>query len=309
MDRYHAIQTFREVARQGGFAAAGRALNISTPSVSRLVSELEGDLGVRLFNRSTRQVGLTEEGEQFLRHGVALFDELESVTDEIRQRQKQPRGHLRISSALAFGQECIAPAVPGFIKRNPKVTVELEISNRTVDLVQEHVDLSIRIGGLDGLETSSLRARKIFSQSLIFVASPEYIANHGAPDNLDQIADHLFAKQISGGWGKIHQLVSDGKKVPCDIPESFVVNSPSAARNVVMTGQAMGLLADYLVADAISVGRLKRVMPQYKTVEQPIYAVFVHKNYMPAKTRAFIDYLIETFANRQFPQKNRLEGS
>ena len=298
MDRYHAIQVFREVARQGGFAAAGRALNISTPSVSRLVSELEGDLGVRLFNRSTRRVGLTEEGEQFLQHGVALFDELEAVTDEIRERQSQPRGHLRISSALAFGQECVAPAVPGFMKRHPMVTVELEISNRTVDLVQEHFDLSIRIGGPGGLDASALKARKIFSQSLIFVAAPDYIANYGSPDKLEQIADHLVVKQISGGWGKIHDLVHDDGKVACDLPESLVVNSPSAARNVVLTGQAMGLLADYLVADAISAGRLKRILPQYKTVEQPIYAVFVHKNYMPAKIRAFVDYLIETFAAR-----------
>ena len=111
MDRFQAIRAFREVARQGGFAAAARALHCSTPTVSRLISELEADLGVRLLMRSTRSVRLTEEGERFLRRGAALVDELEAVTEEIRERKTMPRGHLRISSVVALGQEMVAPAL------------------------------------------------------------------------------------------------------------------------------------------------------------------------------------------------------
>lgn len=298
MDMFQAIRAFREVARQEGFAAASRALNVSTPTVSRLISDLESDLGVRLFNRSTRKIGLTEEGEQFLRRGVALFDELEAVTEEIRERQSVPRGHLRISSVVAFGQERIAPALTGFMEQYPKVTVELDISNRKVDLIEEHFDIAIRIGGADGLEASSLKARKIYSQKLFFVATPEYVAAHGAPKDLDEIVTHRIVKQISGTWGRVNQLWHAGKKSEFTLPGAFVVNSPNAARNAVLTGRAIGLLADYLTADLIAEGRLMRLLPGYETVDQPIYAVFVHRNYMPAKVRAFIDYIVKALGER-----------
>lgn len=298
MDMFQAIRAFREVARQEGFAAAGRALKVSTPTVSRLISELEIDLGVRLFNRSTRKVGLTEEGERFLRRGVALFDELESVTEEIRERQGVPRGHLRISSAIAFGQERIAPALTGFMERYPKVTVELDVSNRKVDLVEEHVDIAIRIGGPEGLEASGLKARKIYSQKLLFVATPEYVAAHGAPQALDDVADHRVVKLISGRWGRVSQFRHAGTERDVTLPGEFVVNSPNAARNAVLTGRAIGLLHDYLTSDLIAEGRLLRLLPEYETLDQPIYAVFVHRNYMPAKVRAFIDYIVEALGER-----------
>ena len=298
MDMFQAIRAFREVARQEGFAAASRALNVSTPTVSRLISDLESNLGVRLFNRSTRKIGLTEEGEQFLRRGVALFDELEAVTEEFRERQSFPRGHLRISSVVAFGQERIAPALTGFMEQYPKVTVELDVSNRKVDLIEEHFDIGIRIGGADGLEASGLKARKIYSQKLIFVATPEYVATHGAPKNLDEVVSHRIVKQISGTWGRVNQLWHAGKKSEITLPGAFVVNSPNAARNAVLTGRAIGLLADYLTADLIAEGRLIRLLPGYETVDQPIYAVFVHRNYMPAKIRAFIDYIVKALGDR-----------
>ncbi|NKB52309.1 MAG: LysR family transcriptional regulator [Rhizobiaceae bacterium] len=299
MDRFQAIQVFREVAQNKGFAAAGRSLNVSTPTVSRLISELEADLGVRLFQRSTRSVALTEEGEQFLRRGVSLLDELEAVSLEIRERQTVPRGHLRISSVVAFGQERVAPALTGFMDLYPDITVELDISNRQVDLVQDHFDLAIRIGGSEGLKDSMLKARKITSQKLIFVATPEYVASKGAPNTLDDITHHRVVKQISGNWGRVNELWHHGKKTVYNLPEALVVNSPNAARNVILKDGAIGLMADYLVAEHISQGRMQRLLPDCETLDQPIYAVFVHRNYMPAKVRVFIDYLIDVLEKRR----------
>ena len=133
-----AIRVFAEVAQQGGFSAASRALNISPPSVTRIVSELEAELGVRLFNCSTRALTLTEEGERFLRGGRTVIDEVDTLTNDIRQRNRQPRGRLRVSSVIAFGQEVIAPLIPGFMEQYPEVEVELDLSNRKVDLIEEH---------------------------------------------------------------------------------------------------------------------------------------------------------------------------
>jgi LysR family transcriptional regulator for bpeEF and oprC len=288
-----AIRVFAEVAQQGGFSAASRALNISPPSVTRIVSELEAELGVRLFNRSTRALTLTEEGERFLRGGRTVIDEVDTLTNDIRQRNRQPRGRLRVSSVIAFGQEVIAPLIPGFMEQYPEVEVELDLSNRKVDLIEEHFDLAIRIGGPEGLDTSSLKARKIFSQTLIFVATPEYVQQKGQPRTLNELADHRVVKQISGAWGRTNRLNREGEVVEFSLPERYVVNSPNAARNAVLSQFAIGLLADYLVKDLIAVGKLERILPEYATLEQPIYAVFVHRNYMPAKTRAFIDFLAD----------------
>lgn len=298
MDKLQAIRVCREVARQGGFAAAGRSLNLSTPSVSRLVSDLEADLGLRMFQRSTRQVSLTEDGETYLRTASALVDELETLNEETRDRRGEPRGHLRVSSVVAFGQERIAPAVPGFMARHPGVTVDLHIGNRKVDLIQEHIDLAIRIGGAEGLDSSGLVARRIFMQKLIFVAAPAYIARYGAPASLEMVAEHRTVKQISGSWGVVANLRRGDETFEYRMPEGFVVNSPNAARNAVLAGEAIGLVADYLVADMIADGRLTRCLPEYETLDQPIYAVFVHRSYMPAKVRAFIDYLVEVLGDR-----------
>ena len=293
MDKFHAIRAFREVARRGGFASAARALNISTPSVSRLVSDLEADIGVRLFSRSTRGVSLNAEGAVFLAEGVALFEELEAVTEEMRARRSEPRGRLRISSVIAFGQDVLVPAVAGFMERYPQVTVEVDISNRKIDLVQEPFDLAIRVGEGVGLEDSSLNARKISAQKLIFVATPDYVDRVGMPMALSDLSSHRIAKQVSGNWGRTNTLRCGDKIEEITLSDDFLVNSPNAARNAILTGQAMGLLADYLADPHLKSGALVRLLPDYETVEQPIYAVFVHRNYMPAKVRAFIDYLAE----------------
>ncbi len=293
MNRFYAMEVFRAVAQDSSFAAAARALNTSPPTISRVVGELEDDLGVRLFNRSTRQVSLTEEGEDLLRRGMALIDEFNAITEEIRERREVPRGHLRISSVVSFGQEHVAPSIPAFMDKHPGVTVELDISNRRVDLIQEHFDLAIRVGGADGLAASNLKARKIATQKLIFVATPDYVTKHGAPRVLADLARHKVVKHISGNWGRENTFQQNGNKVHYALPETFIVNSPTAGRNVVMTGRALGLIADYLVAPQIADGRLVRLLADYETVEQPIYAVFVHKHFMPAKVRAFLDHLIQ----------------
>lgn len=294
MDKLQAIRVFSEVARQGGFSAAGRSLNISAPSVSRLVSDLEDDLGVRLFNRSTRALALTEEGERFLDRSVSLVDELDLLSDEIRERHRRPMGRLRISSVIAFGQEVIAPTLTEFMGQNPEIEVELHLSNRKVDLVEEHFDMAIRIGGPEGLDDSSLKAKKIYSQKLFFVATPDYLQSNGQPNSLEELSDHLVVKQVSGSWGRTNKLRHDGGVLEYSLPEKYVVNSPNAARNAVMTGKSIGLLADYLAAKFLSEGTLLRILPQYETLDQPIYTVFVHRNYMAAKVRAFIDFLGET---------------
>lgn len=295
MDMIVTMRVVGEVARLGGFTAAGRELKLSTPSISRLVGELEANLGVRLFNRTTRRIALTEAGEQFLRRSSNILEEIETLREETRERHGKPQGRLRISCVNAFGNECLSPAIPEFLERYPDLQIEVDISNRKVDLVEEHYDVAIRVGALGNLEDSSMVARQIFVQKMIFVATPEYTRRYGAPQNLDDLQNHRTIMQISGSWGRMHRLRSPDGTLEYRVPDDFVLSSSVAVRNAVLMGYGCALIGNFMVTADIAAGRLVQMLPDYESLEQPIYAMFPHRTYIPAKVRVFVDYLVETF--------------
>ncbi|MDJ1018349.1 MAG: LysR substrate-binding domain-containing protein, partial [Paracoccaceae bacterium] len=263
------------------------------PSVSRIISDLEEDLGVRLFNRTTRHVSLTEAGEEFLTRGSLILEEWESLRDHTASTHSSPKGRLRVSSALAFGTERIAPLAARFQDRYPEVKIELHISNRKVDLVYERFDVAIRIGGREGLDDSSMMARRIHSQHQIFAATPSYIERFGVPEDLEGLSQHRLIKQVSGSWGATSELLVEEEKVPWRLPDDFVVNAPTGARSAVRAGSGIALVAEYLVREDLAAGRLVRVLPEVRTTDQPIYAVFAHRDYVAAKIRTFVDFLVD----------------
>jgi DNA-binding transcriptional LysR family regulator len=293
MDFVNAMRVFGEVARHESFTAAAKELRLSTASVSRIIGELENDLGVRLFNRTTRRVQPTDAGMEFLRSSTGVLEEIELLRSQTRERHNSPRGLLRVSSVIGFGNECLAPAIPGFLERYPGIKISVDISNRMVDLIEEHYDVAIRVGPL---EDSSLIAQKIFEQRIIFVATPVYCERFGVPKTLDELARHRSISQFSGEWGRAHQFKQGKSLVTFKSSEDCVVSSPGAARNAVLTGYGYTLLADYLVIDDIANGRLIQLLEDYKPVAQPIYALMPHRRYVPAKARVFFDYLVEHFS-------------
>lgn len=287
------MRVVSEVARLGSFTAAARALRLSTPSISRLIGEQEADLDVRLFNRTTRRVALTEAGEQFLRRSNLILEELDALREDVRERHGQPRGRLRVSCVVAFGTVRLAPAIAGFLERYPGMEVELDITNRQADLVEEHYDLAFRISSRGELADSSLIARQVFAQKLIFVAAPEYLRQHLPPQTLDDLKIHRLITHVSGEWGRVHRLKSPGGIVEYRGARKFVVSSPMAVRNAALTGYGCALVNDFIVTDPIAAGRLVRILPEYESIEQPIYAVYPHRTHVPAKTRLFLDYLVK----------------
>ena len=298
MEFVNALRVFGEVARHESFTAAAKELRLSTASVSRIIGELENDLGVRLFNRTTRRVQLTDAGLEFLRNSTGVLEEIDLLRSQTRERHNSPRGLLRVSSVTAFGNECLAPAIPGFLERYPGIKISVDISNRMVDLIEEHYDVAIRVGPL---EDSSLIAKKIFDQQHIIVATPEYCERFDVPETLRELTRHRSITQISGEWGRVHQFKRGKNLVSFKSPEDCVVSSPSAARNAVLTGYGYTLLPDYLVIDDIASGRLIQLLEDYKPVEQPIYAVMPHRRYVPGKARVFLDYLVEHFSPETKP--------
>ena len=294
MDLTHNMRVAREVARLGGFAAAARSLNISAPSVSRIISDLEQDLGVRLFLRTTRQLSLTEEGAMFIQRAGQVLEDIDSLRVDLLEKDRAPRGLLRVTSVVAFGNEVLPGVIARFRRRYPEIDVELDVSNRRVDLLEEHVDVAIRIGSAEGLEDTSMVARRVYSQTLIFVASPEALDLHGVPERPDDLAARPLVRFVTGRFGRTHLLVGPGGETATfDLPGQFVVNSPLAARNALLEGEYFGLVADYLVTDALASGRLVRVLEGWSTRPQPIFAVHAGRRLMPARVRVFLDFLAE----------------
>jgi len=296
MDFIAAMRVMTEVTRLGSFTAAGQELRLSTASVSRIVADLEADLAVRLVNRTTRRLSPTDAGEEFVQRSSGILEELDALRSTVRERHEAPRGRLRISCVTAFGNDCLAPAIPGFLEEFPQLKLTLDISNRQVDLIEEHYDVAIRVGPL---RDSSLIAQKIFSQRMIFVASPEFCRRYGMPRSPDEIRNYPSVTQISGEWGRVQRFKRGTDIIEFEVPQDCVMSSPGAVRNAALTGYGYALIADFAVARDIEKNRLVRLLPDYEPIEQPLYALFAHRHYTPRKIRAFIDYLVETFGDNR----------
>jgi LysR family transcriptional regulator, regulator for bpeEF and oprC len=299
MDMVEAMRVAVAIARHKSFSSAGRDLKLSGPSMSRIVAELETDLGVRLFNRTTRQLSLTEAGTEFVQKSAVLLEELDQMRSSVRDRHESPRGRLRISCVTAFGNECLAPAIPEFSRRFPQLEISMDLGNRLVDLIGEHFDVAIRVGPL---KDSSLIAQRIFTQGVVFVASPQFCNAYGIPDYLGEISAWPSVTQVSGQWGRTHRFVHDGKLIEFEVPQHVTMNSAQAVRNACIIGASYCLLPDFMVARDVEEGRLVRLLPNYKPVEQPIFAYYAQRQHIPQKIRVFIDYLIEVFSRKDAPE-------
>lgn len=292
MDMVEAMRVAVEVARHGSFTLAGRELRISAPSVSRIIAELEAELGARLFNRTTRQLNLTDAGFEFVQKSAGLLEELDHMRNMVRERHDTPRGLLRVSCVTAFGNECLAPAIPDFMQRYPQLSVSVDIGNRLVDLIGEHYDVALRVGPLSD---SSLIAQKISTQKIVFVASPDFCQKFGTPRSIDEIKDCPSVTQVSGEWGRTHQFNHHGATIHFDVPQHLTMNSARAVKNACLTGYGYSLLPDFMVDKDIREGRLVRLLPHLEPVEQPIYAFYAQRRHMPQKMRVFVDFLREAF--------------
>ncbi|MEX0281644.1 MAG: LysR substrate-binding domain-containing protein [Arenibacterium sp.] len=299
MDLLLAMRVVREVSRQGNFSAAAAPLKLSPASVGRIVAELEADLGVPLFTRTTRRMSLTQAGREFVDRSHGILEEVAHLKTRTQETHNKIRGTLRVSAVQAFGTACIAPAIAEFLLKHPDIEVALDITNRFVDLIEEPYDLAIRAGKQPD---SSLIARRIFTQRIIPVAAPSYLAERGTPRTLADLNGHRAISQVSGRWGQEITLWKDGKAQRLKIPQQFVLTTPEAARRALLSGYGYGVVSDCYVVDDISAGRLVRLLPDYEPDPQPIFAVYADRRYVPAALRALLDFLIDTLPKSGFAE-------
>ncbi len=304
MDDLGAMRVFQAVARHGSFSEAGRQLGLAPSSVSRQVSQLEDSLGVRLFTRSTRNLTLTGAGELWAERAARILAEVAEAREAVRDFDAAPRGVLRITAPVAFGRVHVAPAVIAFLERYPDISVEIGITDRLVDLVEEGVDVAVRIGRLPD---STLVARRLAPMRRLIYAAPSYLERRGRPRTAADLTDHdclTFRLNEAGniwrpGADVWHLEGADGAhEVPVKGP--LKASSADVLVRAALAGLGLILVLDWLVDHHVASGRLVSVLEDYRIAHQSgegaVYAVYPSGRYVPAKVRVFVDHMAEYFA-------------
>ena len=296
MDRFTSLTAFVRVVDSGGFSAAARRLDMSTTMVSNHVQALEDRLGVRLLNRTTRKVSLTEIGKAYYDRSTQILADLEQADDIASELQSVPRGTLRIHVATHM-VPLVAPVVARLLSTYSELRIDLRMGEAEVDLIEEGYDVALR---MTQPPDSSLIVRSLATWRHVLCCSHDYIEKHGRVQKLDELAGHNCGRHLNYPFGDEWRFL-DRKGTPASvrISGSFVTNSGEALREVALAGAAVCLMAGFLIQDDLEAGRLVRLLPEYRTIELSMNAVYPHRHHLSAKVRTFIDLLVHHSAEQQ----------
>jgi len=295
MENLTDIAVFVQVVESGSFTAASDRLGLSRSVVSKYITRLEDRLGVRLMNRTTRRLSLTEAGQTFFTGSQRGLQEIETAETEVSRLQETPRGKLRLNAPMSFGILHIAPALPDFLRRYPDLSVDMSLDDRQVDLVEEGFDLAIRIAELPD---SSLVARRLGPCRHVVCASPNYLELYGSPRTPDDLRKHnaiTYRYQASPGEWRL--LSSEKHFVSIPVTGSIQMNNSLAIREAVLCGAGITLIPTFLVGDDLKAGRLYEVLPEYRAQEISIYAVYPERRHLSPKVRAFVEFMKERLSD------------
>jgi DNA-binding transcriptional LysR family regulator len=287
-DDLNQIRVFVEVVRRGGFSAAARALEMPRSTVSRWVQELEKRLGVRLLQRTTRSVQLTEIGEGYYQRGLRAVESFEEAHLWAQSRTEAPRGILRITTFQLFAQTMLSPLLVAYLEQNPGMSVQVVISERDVDLIGERIDLAIRVGDLND---SSLIARKLARMDGWMVASPTYLSKNGTPEHPSELPQHsnlIYKHDLEPVTLPFRSGKAD---LEFTLPSRCAANSIELVRQLTLGGLGVGFLPPMLTHGDLAAGRLVRLLPEWTTQSLSIYAVYPSRRHLAQKVRSFVDLL------------------
>ncbi len=273
---------FAVVVREGSFAAAARSSGVTRQSVSERIARLEARLGVRLLERTTRSLRLTDAGALYHDRCSALTTLVRDANAEVRGMQSEPLGRLRVSAPKIYGRQYLTPIVAEFLARYPRVRMELVLHDRRVNLVEEGFDLAIRVGTL---EESSLVARRLGTGRVDYVASPAFLAEHGAPDARSLVEARCICLRTGEVW------TLDG--VAQAIDPVLVVNDLGVACDAAAAGVGIAKVPSFVDREAVQAGRLRRLFTSTPQIERPIYAVFPSQRHLAPKVRRFVDAVVD----------------
>lgn len=292
MDMLKEMSVFARVVECGGFSAAARQLGLTTSAVSRHVSRLEAHLGGRLLQRTTRSLALTELGEQVHAACSRMLSTAREIHALAGSYSARPNGVLRVTAPVVFGQTWLAPRLTGFLDRYPDVDIRLTLVDRTIDLIEEGVDLAIRIARD---LAPGLAARPLCTMRYVLVASPEYLARHGAPAAPQALPEHRCSHLGYAPFGERWTLQRGDTRFSITVPARLTINNSAAILAAVEAGGGIGLVPDFTARTAIDAHRVQRVLSEWEFCEPytgAVHAVYVPGRHLALKVRALIDYLV-----------------
>lgn len=292
MDKVMSMRVFSAVAKNGSFSDAAKKLSISKAMASKHVQSLENSLGVRLFNRTTRKLNLTDVGSAYFDKVDGILSDIDETELAISQLNSEPKGKLKIMAPPSFGAFHLSRALSVYLRKYPDVTTEIELSNRKPDLVEDGIDLAIYLGELDD---STFVARKIASTRRVICASPYYLKQNGTPQRPDDLAKHncmIYApRTVLNEW----DFINNNEKIKVSISGDIQCNDGDALRIAAIQGCGIAQLPTYMVGLDIQSGRLNALLEGYEPEKLPIYAIYNHRKYLSAKIQTFVEFMYELY--------------
>lgn len=294
MDRLTALNVFRHTVEIGSFAGAARHLGLSPAAISKNIGELEAALGARLLNRTTRRMSLTEAGTLYYRRVTRILDDLEETDRSINTMQRNPSGHLRVTAPVTLTLMSFSAALPAFLERYPDVSIDLNMDDRRVGIVEGGYDLAIR--GSGRLEDSSLVARKLADMPHVLCGAPDYFEQRGKPASPADLADHsciqFSLSDHAGEW----LFRKEDRVVNVPVDGRYKVSSSLAVRDALRAGFGVSLIPWLYVREDVTEGHLCTALDDWSSVEMSVYAIYPSRRHVPAKVRVFLEFLAETFS-------------
>lgn len=288
MDRLDAMHLFVRVAELGSFAAVAQQLGLARSVVTRQIAALEAHLGVKLMARSTRRLSLTSAGTAYLEKCRVILNLVETAETDVAEERVNPRGNIRISLPLSFGLKRLAPLLLEFSRRYPEVGLDMDYSDRRVNLIEEGIDLSIRI--TRRLEGSDI-ARRIGTARMLAVASPDYLARHGRPQHPAELAHHECLGYTVGGTGQSWQFMVDGLLASFPVRSRIHANNGDVLTEAAAQGLGITLQPDFIIDGVLAAGRIEAVLADFPVPELGIYAMLPSNRHVPHRVRVLMDAL------------------
>ncbi|WP_345195339.1 LysR family transcriptional regulator [Kistimonas scapharcae] len=289
------LMYFNAVVETGSFSEAGRVLDVQPSSVSRQVTALEKELGIALLNRTTRSIGLTEAGRQYYGYSRHVLQELEEARRAVHALSDTPRGRLRLSMTVGFGESVVLPLIPAFMARYPDIAVDIELTERVVDLVDENIDVALRSGRLPD---SSLIATKVADNDFLLCATPAFLAQQGQPSTPDELTAFQCIRYGYAGWREWYLFDEQPARLP--IQGSLTVNTVQGQKQLVLNHGGIALIPRWAVEDELSRGELVPLLPSHRFSPQEnlsaTYAIYLNRTLVSGKVRAFLDFLRASLA-------------
>lgn len=289
MDKLSCLKAFVSVMESGGFSETARRLQVSKALISKQVAQLEDSLGVRLLHRTTRRISPTSSGQAYYEQCKPLLAELNGLDDSIKSTDKALQGELRLSAPATYAEMHLLPIIALYTQQNPDIKIRLELTDHFTNLVEERIDLAIRIGSLTEM---SLVSRRIGETRMILCAAPAYLKANSAPDSLESLSQHACIVDSNNPSGNQWNFMRGQESHSIKVDEQITVNNARAARDLVVAGNGIGFLPSFVLDEPIKRGELIHLLDQFCATPIGIYAVYLHRKHLSPKVRKLMDLLI-----------------